>query len=185
MSRPRIGVSSCLLGEEVRWDGGHKREPFLLEVLGREVEWVPVCPEVEIGLGTPRPPMNLVRIGGETRLITAETGADHTAAMRSYAERRVEELARERLAGYVFKKDSPSCGLERVKLYPADGGDPRREARGLFAEALVHRFPDLPVEEEDGLRDPVRRGRFLAGVRARSRQLEGAVSSHPSKEVPP
>ncbi|HYN21288.1 MAG TPA: DUF523 domain-containing protein [Thermoanaerobaculia bacterium] len=164
--RLRIGVSSCLLGEEVRYDGGHKREAVLVEVLGREVEWVPVCPEVEIGLGTPRPPMNLVRIGGETRLITAETGADHTAAMRSYAERRVEELAGERLAGYIFKKDSPSCGLDRVKLYPAAGGDPTREARGLFAEALVRRFPDLPVEEEDGLRDPVRRERFLSRVRS-------------------
>jgi len=166
--RLRVGVSACLLGEEVRYDGGHKREPFLVEVLGREVEWVPVCPEVEIGLGTPRPPMNLVRIGGETRLITAETGADHTAAMRSYAERRVEELAGDRLAGYILKKDSPSCGLERVKLYPEAGGDQTGEARGLFAEALVRRFPDLPVEEEDGLRDPARRERFLARVRMRS-----------------
>src|SRR4051794_22685545 len=123
----RIGVSSCLLGEEVRYNGGHKRDAFLIDVLGRHVEWVPVCPEVEIGLGTPRPAMRLVRLGRggpdgsentDVRLITPETGADHTDAMRAWAAARVEALAAAGLDGYVLKKDSPSCGMERVKLYP-------------------------------------------------------------------
>lgn len=161
MRRLRIGVSACLLGEEVRYDGGHKRDPFLTEILGRSVEWVPVCPEVELGLGTPRPAMRLVLIGRETRMVTPETGTDHTDAMRSYSDRRVEELAAERLAGYILKKDSPSCGLERVKLYPAEGGAPNKDARGLFAEALLRRFPGLPVEEEDRFHDPLVRESFL------------------------
>ena len=161
----RVGISACLLGQEVRYDGGHKLDPLLLDLFGPDVEWVPVCPEVEIGLGTPRPPMRLLRIGGQTRMITPETGADHTQAMQEYAERRVEELMGERLAGYIFKKSSPSCGLEGVKLYPADGGDPVREGRGLFAETLLRLWPDLPVAEEEDLHDPVLRERFVDRVR--------------------
>jgi uncharacterized protein YbbK (DUF523 family) len=171
--RPRIGVSACLLGEEVRYDGGHKRDSFLVDVLGPHVEWVPVCPEVEIGLGAPRPAMRLVRIGGDTRMITPETGADHTDAMRAYADHRVEELALEGLAGYVLKKGSPSCGMERVKLYPAAGGEPVREARGLFAEALLRRFPGLPIEEEDRLHDPVLCESFVTRIFLRHGELQG------------
>ena len=172
--RLRIGVSSCLLGEEVRYNGGHKRDPFLTDMLGHYVEWVPVCPEVEIGLGTPRPAMRLVRIGGgigDVRMVTPETGADHTEAMRSYSDRRVEELAAERLAGYILKKDSPSCGMERVKLYPAEGGAPNKEARGLFAEALLRRHPDLPVEEEGRLHDPLLRENFVTRIFVRARWM--------------
>jgi uncharacterized protein YbgA (DUF1722 family)/uncharacterized protein YbbK (DUF523 family) len=166
--RVRIGVSACLLGEEVRYNGGHKRDSFLTDIFSRYAEWVPVCPEVEIGLGTPRPAMRLVRIGkgDETgiRLVTPETGADHTDAMRAWAEKRVEELARADLDGYVLKKDSPSCGMERVKLYPETGGAPNKEARGLFAEALLRRLPHLPVEEEGRLNDPLLRENFIARV---------------------
>lgn len=167
--RARIGVSACLLGEEVRYNGGHKRDAFLTDVLGRYVEWVPVCPEVEMGLGTPRPAMRLVRIGrGEERedihLIVPETGADHTEAMRSWADRRVEELAAADLDGYILKSDSPSCGLERVNLFSEDGGEPTLDARGLFAEALMQRLPELPVEEEGRLNDPALRDRFTARV---------------------
>lgn len=169
--RIRIGVSSCLLGEEVRYNGGHKRDPFLTGLLGRYVEWVPVCPEVEVGLGTPRPAMRLVRIGQDTRMITPETGADHTGAMRTYSARRLEELAGEGLAGYILKKDSPSCGMERVKLYPAAGGAPNKESRGLFADALMRRFPDLPVEEEGRLRDPLLRESFVTRIFVRQRWL--------------
>src|SRR5690349_6057950 len=132
----RIGVSACLLGEEVRYNGGHKRDPFLTDMLGRYVEWVPVCPEVEIGLGTPRPAMRLVRIEGNYRMVSPETDAAHTEAMPSYSDRPVAALTG--LAAYILKKDPPSCGMERVKLYPAGGGAPGipvREARGLFAEA--------------------------------------------------
>ena len=167
-SRPRLGVSSCLLGHEVRYNGGHKRDAFLLDVLGPYVEWIAVCPEVEIGLGTPRPAMRLVRLGGEAsqdiRLITPETGADHTAAMRSWAERRVAELAAADLDGYVLKKSSPSCGMERVELYRLEGGAPDTTGRGLFAAALLKRLPHLPVEEEGRLNDPLVRESFIRRV---------------------
>jgi uncharacterized protein YbgA (DUF1722 family)/uncharacterized protein YbbK (DUF523 family) len=171
-NRLRIGVSACLLGEEVRYNGGHKRDPFLTDMLGQYVEWVPVCPEVEIGLGTPRPAMRLVRIGGDKRMVTPETGADHTEAMRVYSERRVGELFGERLAGYILKKDSPSCGMERVKLYPAEGGAPVKEARGLFAEILLRRWPGLPVEEEGRLHDPLLRESFVTRIFVRDRWMK-------------
>jgi uncharacterized protein YbgA (DUF1722 family)/uncharacterized protein YbbK (DUF523 family) len=176
--RIRLGISACLLGQEVRYNGGHKRDAFLTDTLGRYVDWVDVCPEVEIGLGTPRPSMRLVRIGrGEEtdiRLVTPETGVDHTEAMRTWAARRVEELARLELDGYVLKKDSPSCGMERVKLYPEEGGAPTKDARGVFAEALLRRFPHLPVEEEGRLNDPPLRENFITRVfvHARWRQAE-------------
>lgn len=176
--RLRIGVSSCLLGEEVRYNGGHKRDLFLTDMLGHHVEWVPVCPEVELGLGTPRPAMRLVRIGEDTRMVVSEggpeTGADHTDAMRAYSERRVEKLEAERLAGYILKKDSPSCGMERVKVYPAGSagnGIPNKEGRGLFAEALLRRYPDLPVEEEGRLHDPLLRENFVTRIFVRDRWM--------------
>src|SRR6185436_8264508 len=109
----RIGISSCLLGEPVRFDGGHKRDSFLSGVLGSFVEWVPVCPEVECGLGTPRPSMRLVQMGKQVRLLTVKSEVDLTDRLQKYAERRIASLAEEDLCGYVLKKDSPSCGLER------------------------------------------------------------------------
>lgn len=171
MTRPRVGISSCLLGEAVRYDGGHKRDGFLADELGRLVEWVPVCPEVEMGLGVPRPPMQLVRIGGATRLVTPSTGADHTAAMGGWAARRLEELAPAELCGYVLKSRSPSCGLDGVALFD-QRGEPEAEGRGLFAAALVARFPELPVEDEVGLADPARRARFTERVLALHRRRE-------------
>jgi uncharacterized protein YbbK (DUF523 family) len=168
--KPRLGVSACLLGEEVRYNGGHKRDRFLTDVLGPYVEWVPVCPEVEIGLGTPRPPIRLVQLGGETRLVAPDSGTDHTAAMRAYAERRVAELAGLGLAGYVLKKDSPSCGMERVELYP-ESGPASREGIGMFAEALLRLLPALPVEEEGRLHDPALRASFVARIFAYDRFL--------------
>ena len=113
----RIGISSCLLGEGVRFDGGHKRDTYLTEIFGRFVEWVPVCPEVECGLGTPRESMRLVSAAGGVRLLTGRTHIDHTERMTLYSRRRVDELSSSDLCGYVLKKDSPSCGLERVKVY--------------------------------------------------------------------
>jgi uncharacterized protein YbgA (DUF1722 family)/uncharacterized protein YbbK (DUF523 family) len=177
-AKVRLGISACLLGQEVRYNGGHKRDAFLTDTLGPYVEWVDVCPEVEIGLGTPRPSMRLVRLGrgeaAQIRLVTPETGADHTGAMRSWAAGRVEELARLDLDGYVLKKDSPSCGMERVKLYPEEGGAPAKEARGVFAEALLARLPHLPVEEEGRLNDAPLRESFISRVfvHARWRQAE-------------
>jgi len=159
----RIGISSCLLGEAVRFDGGHKRDAFLVETFGAFVEWVPVCPEVELGLGTPRESLRLVRRGQDVRMVNTRSGRDISNAMRAWAQTRVEALAAERLAGYVLKKDSPSCGMERVKVY-AESGMADKGGRGLFAEALMARFPRLPVEEEGRLSDPRLRDSFIERV---------------------
>ena len=156
----RIGISSCLLGQNVRFDGGHKRDPFLVETFGPFVEWVEVCPEVEVGLGTPREAIRLVRDGDDVRLVGVKSATDHTDRMRRWAATRVEALAREVLDGYILKKDSPTCGMERVKVYTA-GGVPSRDGRGLFAEALMARLPLLPVEEEGRLSDPRLRDHFV------------------------
>ena len=161
--RLRIGVSACLLGEPVRHDGGHKRDPLLVDTLGPFVEWVPVCPEVEIGLGTPREAIRLVRRSADDedlRLETVETQKDLTRRMQRYARRRVRALARSGLDGYVLKKDSPSCGMARVPVW-SGAGKPARIGRGLFAEALMTALPNLPVEEEGRLRDPRIREHFI------------------------
>ena len=159
----RIGVSACLLGQEVRYDGGHKRDPFLVETFGRYVEWVHVCPEVEVGLGTPRDPIRLERDGKGVRLVNPKTGTDLTRKMRTYATRRVAALGGQNFCGYILKKDSPSCGMERVRVY--DGkGVPSRNGRGLFAEALLRRCPNLPVEEEGRLNGPRLRENFVERV---------------------
>jgi uncharacterized protein YbgA (DUF1722 family)/uncharacterized protein YbbK (DUF523 family) len=164
----RIGISTCLLGEKVRFDGGHKRDPFLVDSFGRYVEWLPVCPEVEMGLGTPRESLRLVAYGSEIQFIMPKSGADHTTGMRDYAAKRVQELERENLSGYVLKKDSPSCGMERVRVYQ-NSGMPARNGRGLFAGALMKHFPHLPVEEEGRLRDPRLRENFISHVFAYKR----------------
>jgi len=171
----RIGISTCLLGEPVRFDGGHKRDAFLTETFGRFVEWVPVCPEVECGFGTPREAMRLVRAGPGVRLLTVKTSIDLTEAMERYSRSRVAALADEDLSGYVLKKDSPSCGLERVKVYDRHG-TPARGGRGLFAAALVEAFPHLPVEEEGRLADPRLRDNFIERVFAYWR-LRGLFAS--------
>jgi uncharacterized protein YbgA (DUF1722 family)/uncharacterized protein YbbK (DUF523 family) len=171
----RVGISACLLGAAVRFDGGHKRDPFLTGAFGRFVEWVPVCPEVECGLGTPRESMRLARVDGRVRLLTVRTGVDLTERMTAYANTRVAELAAHDLCGYVLKKDSPSCGLERVKVYDANRV-PAKSGRGLFASALAERFPDLPVEEEGRLSDPRLRENFVERVFAYSR-LRGLFGS--------
>lgn len=170
----RIGISRCLLGEKVRYDGGHRQEPFLTDTLGRFVEWVPVCPEVELGMGTPREPMHLFQMPGGLRLLGVQSGTDHTGAMSTYARRRARELAGENLSGYILKKDSPSCGLERVRLY-RPGGQVARRGRGLFAAALAERWPNLPIEEEGRLRDPRLRENWIERVLAyhRLRNLWG------------
>jgi uncharacterized protein YbgA (DUF1722 family)/uncharacterized protein YbbK (DUF523 family) len=167
MSKPRIGISSCLLGEEVRFDGGHKRDTFLTQVLDSYVEWVRVCPEVEVGMGVPRETLRLVRVDGDTRMLTTRTGVDHTDSMRAWAKKRAAALAGMDLRGYVLKKDSPSCGMERVKVYGDGGG--ARVGIGTYAEVLKARFPSLPIEEEGRLTDPVLRENFIERVFAYDR----------------
>lgn len=170
----RLGISSCLLGEEVRYDGGHKRDGFLVDELGRWVEWVGVCPEVEIGMGTPRPSVRLVDIGaesqadapGELRMLSPATGADFTARMESYAKERVAGL--QALDGYVLKKNSPSCGMARVKVW-GYSGPLRKDGVGLYARALLDAWPHLPVEEEGRLADPALRENFVERVFCRNR----------------
>jgi uncharacterized protein YbbK (DUF523 family)/uncharacterized protein YbgA (DUF1722 family) len=163
----RIGVSACLLGQQVRFDGGHRRNQFLVDVLGRFVEFVPVCPEVELGLGVPRETLSLVGAGGEVRLIADESGADHTVAMRKLSERRTSGLAAEDLSGYVLKKNSPSCGMKRVRVHA--NGTTTRDGRGFFANALMRRYPNLPVAEEDELSSPRLREHFIERVFAHRR----------------
>jgi len=181
--RPRIGISSCLLGQPVRYDAGHKRDSFLVETFAPHVEWVPVCPEVEAGFGTPRETMSLVLRGPQVRergarfdsaniaLVLNTHRTDVTAKLAGYARRKVEQLAHERLSGYVLKKDSPSCGMERVKVYTPQG-TAERAGRGLFAEALMARLPNLPVEEEGRLTDPRLRDNFIERVFAYRRLRE-------------
>jgi len=159
----RIGISACLLGQPVRFDGGHKRDAFLTETFGRFVEWVPVCPEVECGFGTPREAMRLVRVSEDVRLMTVRTGTDLTARMKRFSRTRAAALGDEDLSGFVLKKDSPSCGLERVKVYDSHGS-PDRGGRGMFATALVDAYPHLPVEEEGRLADPRLRDNFVERV---------------------
>jgi uncharacterized protein YbgA (DUF1722 family)/uncharacterized protein YbbK (DUF523 family) len=159
----RLGISRCLLGDEVRFDGGHKRDNFLTDIFGRYVEWVPVCPEVEAGLGTPREAMRLVGDSKQSRLLTIKSGRDHTQALERMSATRIEELKDLDLSGYVFKKDSPSCGLERVRIYN-DHGMPSRNGIGIFARLFIERFPLIPVEEEGRLCDPSLRENFIERV---------------------
>jgi len=171
MTPLRIGISACLLGQQVRYDGGHKRDRFLTDTFGLFVEWVPVCPEVEAGFGTPREAMRLVDDDGRLRLVTVKTGIDLTGQLERFARRRVEQLAAEELSGYVLKKDSPSCGVERVKVYNAHAA-PSRSGQGLFAAALCARYPHLPVEEEGRLSDARLRENFVERVFAYRRLRE-------------
>ena len=160
---PRIGVSACLLGSAVRHDGGHKRDRFLTDVLAPHVEWVPVCPEVELGMGVPRPSIRLESHGRELRLVEPKSGTDHTRAMADFAVQRLRELERLELCGYVLKKNSPSCGMERVRVHPPRGLV-ARNGRGLFARELVERLPLLPVEEEGRLANPELRDNWIERV---------------------
>lgn len=160
----RLGVSACLLGREVRYDGRHRRDRFLTEELGAHVEWVPVCPELDLGLGVPREPIHLVRGPGDLRLVGVRSQAEHTAAMRAYARRRVDTLAASGLDGYVLKSRSPSCGLGDVPVHDPTTGEVVGHDRGRFAAELTARLPLLPVIEEATLRSPADRDRFLERV---------------------
>jgi uncharacterized protein YbbK (DUF523 family) len=166
--RVRIGVSACLLGARVRYDGDHKRDAFLADELGPLVEWVAVCPEVEVGMGVPRESVRLVRgpARGGPRMLGVDSGRDWTRRMNRYAEARARGLARARLSGYVLKSRSPSCGMEGVKLFAGEGPEARAEPRGvgLFAAALRRRLPNLPVEEEGRLGNARLRACFLERV---------------------
>ena len=159
----RLVVSRCLLGDQVRYDGGHKLDPFLVNTLGRYVEWAPVCPEVEIGLPTPRESMRLVGDAEAPRLIAPKSGTDYTDRMKAWARGRLEQLAAMDLCGFVEKKDSPSSGLFRVKVYQ-EHGMAQRNGTGIFPRELMNRFPLLPLEEEGRLNDMPLREIFIERV---------------------
>jgi uncharacterized protein YbgA (DUF1722 family)/uncharacterized protein YbbK (DUF523 family) len=172
--RPRLAVSSCLLGAPVRYNAGHSRDRFLTDVLDPHVDWVPVCPEMEIGLGAPRPTL---RLRTDEHLVTKDGTADHTAAMTALAERRIPQL--EDLDGYVLKSRSPSCGLFRLPRYASgrpgertDGQPVDRRGRGLFADLVSEALPDLPAEEDGRLRDPLLREHFIERIYAHARLRE-------------
>ncbi len=159
----RLGISACLLGQQVRFDGGHKWDRFITDTLGKYVDIVPVCPEVECGLGIPREAMHLAGDPQSPRLVTVRSGVDHTERMLTWAQKRVAELAKEDLCGFIFKSDSPSSGMERVKVY-GPSGSPTKTGVGLFARAFMEQFPLLPVEEEGRLHDPKLRENFIEAI---------------------
>jgi uncharacterized protein YbgA (DUF1722 family)/uncharacterized protein YbbK (DUF523 family) len=161
----RVGVSACLAGEPVRHDGRDKDHSFVA-ALSRFVTLVPVCPEVEIGLGVPREPIELVLVGGRIRLRGVESAADHSEAMLALGRRRGADLAALELAGYIFKSRSPSCGLEGIPIRGAAG---LGHGRGLFAAAVTEAMPGLAVEDEQGLENPERRERLLERTFAAAR----------------
>jgi uncharacterized protein YbgA (DUF1722 family)/uncharacterized protein YbbK (DUF523 family) len=158
--KPRLGISTCLLGENVRYDGQHKRSRYLVETLGPFVEWVPVCPEVECGLPVPRESMHLRREGESLRLLATRSGTDHTPRMQAFLAEKIPALAAADLCGFVFKKSSPSSALHDAKYFAADGM-PKWRGPGLFAKAFVEAFPLLPVEDEGRLNDAGIRENFL------------------------
>jgi uncharacterized protein YbgA (DUF1722 family)/uncharacterized protein YbbK (DUF523 family) len=160
LTKIKLGISACLLGEKVRYDGGHKLDHFITETLGKFVEFVPVCPEVECGLGIPREAMHLVAGPDGPRLVTIRTQVDYTERMRTWAQKRVVELEQEDLCGFIFKSGSPSSGMERVKIYYGKG-EPARTGVGMFAREFMQHFPLLPVEDEGRLHDPDLRENFL------------------------
>jgi uncharacterized protein YbgA (DUF1722 family)/uncharacterized protein YbbK (DUF523 family) len=172
--KPKVGISACLLGQKVRYDGGHKRDLFLTELFGKFVEWIPICPEIEVGMGVPRETVRLVGKLSHPRMIAEKSGTDWTEAMNRFAAKRLGDIAEKHLSGYVFKKNSPSCGMERVKVYNSKGMA-ERQGRGLFAAALMSQWPLLPVEEEGRLNDLKLRENFIERVFAYHRWLQACL----------
>jgi len=167
----RLGISTCLLGQKVRYDGGHKLDRFLTDTLGQYVEYVPVCPEVECGFGIPREAFRLVGDPESPRFVTSRTHQDYTERMMQWAERRVIELEEEGLCGFIFKSNSPSSGMERVKVY-GKKGMPVKKGRGIFARIFIEYFPLVPVEDEGRLHDPRLRENFVERIFALKRWRE-------------
>jgi uncharacterized protein YbgA (DUF1722 family)/uncharacterized protein YbbK (DUF523 family) len=168
----KLGISSCLLGERVRWNGTHKLDRFLTDTLGKFVEYVPVCPEVECGFDVPREPFRLVGDPDSPRFVTSRTKQDYTDRMTRWARKRVIELEKEGLSGYIFKSRSPSSGMERVKVYN-EKGIPMKKGVGMFARAFMEHFPLLPVEEDGRLHDLKLRENFIERIFTFKRWREG------------
>lgn len=178
----KIGISSCLLGENVRYDGGHKHDPYLTDTLGAFFEYVPVCPEYEAGFGVPREAMRLVGDSDSPSLITQKSGIDMTGKMKKWIAGRLNELEEKDLCGFIFKSGSPSSGMERVKVYNP-GGNARKTGIGLFAKAFMERFPLVPVEDEGRLHDTNLRENYIVRVFAFARWKELRGSEAGAKEL--
>lgn len=180
----KIGSSACLLGHKVRYNGEHKRDPYVTETLGAYFDFVPVCPETECGLGVPRESMRLEGDPAAPRLVTGKTKIDHTERMLAFSRKRVEELANEDLCGFIFKSRSPSSGMTRIKVYDAKG-IPKNAGTGLFAKAFMDRFPLIPVEDEGRLHDPGLRENFIERIftLARWRALDAARTGTASRDA--
>jgi uncharacterized protein YbgA (DUF1722 family)/uncharacterized protein YbbK (DUF523 family) len=164
MDKILLGVSSCLLGKQVRFDGGHKHDAWVVDTLGTYAEYFDLCPEHQCGMPIPREAMNLKGTKDEYRMLTNKTLVDKTDQMLSWCAPRIEELRTKALCGYILKSKSPSCGMERVKIYPLHGGAAAKTGVGIFAKELLTAFPLLPVEEEGRLHDPVLRENFIERV---------------------
>jgi len=171
MEKIKLGISTCLLGENVRYDGGHKLDRFLTDTLGQYVEYVPVCPEVECGLPVPRESMHLEGDPDFPRLVTTRTKQDMTDRLVKWAQRRVAQLEEEGLCGFIFKSNSPSSGMERIKVYN-EKGMPVKKGVGMFARIFMEHFPLLPVEDEGRLHDPKLRDNFIERIFALKRWRE-------------
>ena len=159
----RIGISSCLLGENVRYDGGNRLDRFLTDTFGQYVQYVSVCPEVECGLGIPRESMHLRGVPESPRLVTTRTGIDRTDHLVKWARKRVKELKSEDLSGFIFKSRSPSCGMECVEVFQ-ENGQPGKPGVGIFARIFMENFPHVPVEDEGRMSDPDLREKFIEAI---------------------
>lgn len=150
--RPVLGISACLLGQPVRFDGGHKKNQYILHALAKHIDFVSTCPELEAGFGLPRPTMQLRQINNETRLVYSKyPETDVTLQMRDFAEQKVHELSE--VDGFIFKKDSPSCGVFRVPIVMHKDGMREKSGVGIFADSFQKLYPLIPVEEEGRLND--------------------------------
>ncbi|NOY87441.1 MAG: DUF523 domain-containing protein [Deltaproteobacteria bacterium] len=171
LEHPRLGISACLLGENVRWDGGHRLDCFLTGTLGKFVEYIPVCPEVECGFPIPREPFHLEGDPENPRLIASRTGVDHTDRMQRWARERVRALEKEDLRGFIFKSGSPSSGMERVNVLN-EKGIPVRKGRGIFACIFMEHFPLIPVEDDERLKNPQLQENFIERIFTLGRLLD-------------
>ena len=160
----RIGVSSCLIGEKVRWNGDHKQDRYVREILSRYFEYIPVCPEVEVGMGVPRETVALYGDPEKPSMISKKTQTDWTKPMEKYIKSRINTLSADDLCGYIFKSKSPSCGMGRVPLYSEFGSHKVKHGPGMFANAFINSFPLVPTEEEGRLNDPRIRENFIVRV---------------------
>lgn len=163
MEKIKIGISSCLLGNNVRYDGGHKWDRYLTDTLGGYFEWVPVCPEVEYGLPIPRESLRLVGDPANPRIVTVRTGVDHTDGMLKWADTKLKDLGNEDLCGFIFKSRSPSSGISGIKVY-TPSGMPSHRGTGIFGGAFMRYFPLIPVIDEGRLHDPQLRENFIERV---------------------